>query len=307
MSINIRSQMPDYVLADALPALEFIVQEEHQAFKTIYDKVMNVKQMRTSIAQSSQVSSLQPAGAVGEAEQIPLQRIYNGYSKTYTAIKYGVMLATSQELIDDMEYDVMSKNPARLTRAMMSTVESLAADIFNNGFSAAGPDGLPLFSASHPLLAPGAGLSSNLVAAADLSSTSFKTMLTTLRNTKDSGGNRVMIDPQWLLVAPDNQFTAVEILQSVLNVDAANASVNALNSIQDQYGVKPIVWDYLTDADAYFCCAKPMDNQLCFYWRKRPELSSDFDYKTEVALMKLVARFTAGFSDWRGVVGNAGI
>jgi hypothetical protein len=45
---------------------------------------------------------------------------------------------------------------------------------------------------------------------------------------------------------------------------------------------------------------------LCFYWRKRPELGTDYDFKTEVALTKLVGRFAVGYSDWRGIVGTTG-
>lgn len=93
MSIMLRNQFSDLVLEDALPALEFLVQEQYESFPTKYDVLFNVKDMITSIAQSSQISSLQPAGVVGEAEQVPLQQVYQGYDKTYLALKYGIMMA----------------------------------------------------------------------------------------------------------------------------------------------------------------------------------------------------------------------
>lgn len=277
-------------------------------FPTKYDILYNVKDMITSIAQSTQVSSLQPAGQVGEAEQVPLQQSYQGYDKTYTAVKYGIMLATSQELLDDLKFDVMGENPKRLNKAFMHAVEIAAAAIFNNAFSAgsAGPDGVALGSTSHPILAPGVGLSSNLTTAADLSMTSLKAMVTGMRQQLDSGGNRIQIQPRYLVVSPGDEFTSYELLKSQFLVDSANANVNAVNSVSGQYTIQPIVWDYLTDTDATFLVADKMDQNLCFWWRQRPDISTSADFKTGVLLTKMLARFVAGFSDWRGVQCNAG-
>jgi len=287
--------------------LEFIVQEEWESFKPRYEQIFNVKDMRTAIAQSSQVSSLQPAGAVGEAEQVPVQRVYNGYSKTYTAVKYGIMMGSSQELIDDLQYDIMGENSRRLMRAFGSTVEITAADILNNGFSAAGPDGKALFATDHPLLAPGAGTGSNkLSTGADLSTTSMKAMITLLRQTVDTAGNKVMIRPAQLIVHPDDEFEARQIIKSVMLTDSANANVNAINSISSEYNIDVVVWDYLTASDAFFVAGEKMDHNLCFYWRKRPAIGTEYDFKTEVALTKLTGRFAAGYSDWRGIVGSDG-
>ena len=306
MSIMLRNQYSDLVLEDALPALEFIVQEQYEMFPTKYDILFNVKDMLTSIAQSTQVSSLQPAGQVGEAEQVPLQQAYQGYDKTYTAVKYGIMLATSQELIDDLRFDVMSENPKRLNKAFMHAVEIAAAAIFNNAFATNGPDGVPLSSTAHPILAPGVGTSSNQTTAADLTMTVLKSMVTGMRAQLDSGGNRVQIQPRHLLVHPSNEFNAYELLKSQFLVDSSNANVNAVNSVSGQYAIQPVVWDYLTDDDASFLVADKMDHNLCFWWRQRPEISTSSDFKTGVLLTKMLARFVAGFSDWRGVQCNAG-
>ncbi len=49
MSTMIRSQYSDLVLQNALPALEFIVEDEFQAFETKYDKLFNVKQRAAGV------------------------------------------------------------------------------------------------------------------------------------------------------------------------------------------------------------------------------------------------------------------
>lgn len=304
--INLRGNFDDLVLEDALPSLEMIVAEEYDQFPTAYDKVFNVKEMKTSIAQSTQISALKSAGQVGEGEQIPMQQVIQGYKKTYTALKYGILLGVSQEMLDDDPYDVMSDNPRRLSRAFNEAIETSAWSVFNNGFSTNGLDGVPLFSAAHPALQSGVADQSNLLGtAADLSVTSVKALFTLLRKTRDSAGNRIQIKPSKLIVSADDEWLAHEILDSAMLPNSGNESVNAVNSLT-LYGVKPMVVDYLTSTDAFFAAGDKMDHKLCFYFRKRPQLETDYEFKTQVALMLMTGRWDAGYSDWRGVVGSAG-
>ncbi len=307
MSIQLRSSMPDLVLEDALPALEFIVQDKFARFAPFFEDVFNVREMRTGIAQSTQVSGYRAAPLVGESQEIPMQRRYEGFAKTYLAVKLAIMCGQSQELIDDLEYDVMADNASQLSEAVMESINIAVADVFNSGFSVNGLDGVPLFSAAHPLVVPGAGTDSNLLGvAADLSSTSMKAMITLLRSQKDMAGKKINIKPEALLVPKEEEFNAIEILQSEMIVNTNNDSVNAVNSIKTLYGIKPIVNDYFTDPDAFFVAGAKANHKLMFYWRKRPELGSDYDFRTETALQKISARYAVGYSDYRGIVGTTG-
>jgi len=307
MSINLRNNFSDLVLEDALPALDFIVQDQFEKFSPFYEKIFNVRDMRTSIAQSTQVSGYRPAAVVGESEEIPMQRRYQGFDKTYLAVKLGILCGQSQELIDDLEFDVMADNARQLTDAVMESIEIAVADIFNSGFSTTGPDGQALFSLSHPLVAAGAGTDSNLLGtAADLSSTSMKAMITLLRAQKDMAGKKIHLKPKSLIVPKEEHFNAIEILQSEMIVNTSNDSVNAVNSIKSLYGIEVVVNDYLTDADAFFVAADKANHKLMYYWRKRPELGTDYDFRTETALQKITCRYAVGYSDWRGIVGTTG-
>lgn len=305
----LRSNLSDLYLATALPSIEFIVQEKWMSFDPVYEKVFNVDSMKYSISQSTQISALSPAGQVGEGQQIPTQNIEQGYDQTYVALKYGIMLATSEETIKDERYDVLSKNPARLARSFNTTTEIIAATIFNNGFSAAGPDGQALFSTAHPLIKPtptSATSSNRLAVDADLSMTTLKNLATLFRGQLDSAGNKLNIPPKYLLVPKELEFLAYELCKSVMLPDSANANVNAVNSVMATRNLQPLVWDYLTDTNASFLVGDQMDTELHYYWRERPAMKSEIDFKTEVALTKMTARMVAGFSDWRGVVGTSG-
>ena len=302
-----RSNLSDLHLSDALPALEEIVGESYMSYPSVVEQIFNVKSSGRSIEQTTQLSDLAAAGQVEEGQQIPLRDIQQGYDKTFTHLKYGLMVSMSQETIDDGNYDMLARHSRKLGRAMAETQEITGAAVLNNGFSDTGPDGQSLFSTAHPLLAPGAGTSSNTLAvAADLSSTSLKNLLTVARQIKDSAGNRMFIKMKKLIVPSDLEFTAHELVESINIVESANTSVNATNSIKDLYGLRPTCWEYLTDSDAFFLCGEKDDHELRWYWRKQPVVDSDMDFKTDVALMRILARFSVGYSDWRGIVGTEG-
>lgn len=303
--IMLRSQFPDFVLEDALPFLDYVVTDEYENFKPRYEDLFNVRTMRSGVAQSSQISDIEAAPSVGEGEQFPTKKRYEGFSQNYLAIKYGLILATSQELIDDMELDVLSRDGRALMKSFMSTVEILAADVLNSGLTDNGLDGVPLFSAAHPALVPGVADQSNVLGTpADLSMTTLKAMCTLLRKTKDSAGNKINIAPRKLIVPADLEFVALELTQSTLRVESDNAGVNAINAVKMQYQIDPVVWDYLTDVDACFIQGAKEDHSLMFYWRQRPEVATEEDFKTQALLTRLNGRFAVGYSDWRGIVSN---
>ena len=303
---NLRTQFQDLYLEDALPFMEEIVADEFESFPKVSELIANVHDMKYGIAQHAQVSALSPAGEMAEGEEVPQDRLYQGYSTTFKSKKYGVMLAITQEMIDHERYDILSKNPRKLAKSVMVTAETVFANIFNNGFSDTGSDGKVLFATDHPLLSPGAGTSSNkLASAADLSATSLKDMITVMRKQLDTSGNKIMIAPKKLMVPAELEYVAFELLKSIYIPDSPNNNLSSIGP-QSNYKIDAIVNDYLTDSDAWFLLADKADHEIHWFWDKKPEVKSKEEFKTEVALMKITTRFTTGYSDWRGVAGTPG-
>ncbi len=242
--------------------------------------LFNVREMRTGVAQSSQISDIEAAPSVGEGEQFPTKKRYQGFDQNYLAIKYGLILATSQELIDDMEYDVLKRDGRALSKSFMSTVEIIASNVLNNGFATNGLDGVPLFSAAHPALVPGVADQTNILGTpADLSMSTLKGLCTLMRKTLDSAGNKINLRPETLIVPADLEFLALELTQSTLRPESDNAFVNSVNSVKLEYAIKPVVWDYLTDSDASFVQSGKDDHSMMFYWRQRPEVATKEDLR----------------------------
>lgn len=301
-----RSNLPDLYLADALPFLEAVIEEKYEAYPSVAEMLFNVRDMKNGIAQHAQVSALTAAGQVGEGEEVPQDKVVQGYSKTYLARKFGIMLSTSQEAIDDERFDSISKNAGKLGRAVRSAEEIDAAGVLNTAFSTVGNDGVVLCSLVHPLLSPGAGTSSNTLAtAADLSTTSLKDMITVFKKQLDTSGNKLMIKPKKLVVPSELEYLAYELLKSSY---LPEGSLNNVNSVGNGglYSIEPQCWEYLTDSDAFFLMADKEDHEIYQFFSKRPEIKQSMDFKTDVALTRILARWDVGYSDWRGICGSPG-
>lgn len=311
MPIMRREQFTDLTLEEALPVLEEVITDSMEEFPMEHEKLFNVRTMSQAIIQHTQVSGIPAIGQVLEGTEYPQDAFVQGYDKTYRAYKYGVILPITEELLDDNQHEEAFERAQHLGRAMREAERISAASILNTAFSTNGPDGVPLCSTAHPLAYPGAGTSSNRLAVdADLSLTSLQDMITVMRKTKDQSGKKVLVRPRYLVVPAELEFLATELLDSTSKPQASTASnlteVNEVNAVRSRYGLEPCVMDYLTDADAWFLFADKGSHKVYWFWRKQPETSSDMEFKSDVALMKIKARWANGYSDFRGVAGTTG-
>ena len=265
-----------------------------------YSKIFNVKKSTKAKEYDYHVSGTGKWAEKSPSGPIEEDTINHGQEVTYIHKAYAKMISVERELVDDDQYSVIDKLPKGLGQGCRVTVEETAISIINNGFSTNGYDAVPLFSNSHPLLR--GGTADNLMTAADLSDASLKLGLTQMRTqTLTQEGFKMQASAKQLIVAPDNEFTALTILKSA---QVAGGQLNDRNVIQDHLGV--VVLDYLDDADAWFL-RDPRLSETNFFWRVKPEFKSHEVFDNLVAKYRGYARFSVGYSDWRGWVGNPGV
>lgn len=228
-----------------------------------------------------------------------------GYVARLTNTTYGLGCKVTREAIEDNQYEsVARKKAAKLARSMRSTKETIGANILNRGFNSSytGGDGKELLATDHPALA--GDQANELAVAADLSEASIEDLLTLIRGMKDSRGLRINAKGQKLIVPADLEFDATRIVSSANQSGTANNDINAMKSL----GMLPggvVVWDYLTDADAFFITTD-VEEGLIHQTRRALALTQDNDFDTENACMKATERYAFGWADWRGVVGSPG-
>lgn len=224
-----------------------------------------------------------------------------GDEVSYVHKAYAKMIQIEREFSDDEQYGVIEKLPRQLGIGGRATVEITAASVLNNAFTTTGYDGVPLFSASHPIIK--GGTASNLLPASALNDTNLKTAITAMRTQMvTEEGLKMQARARKLVVNPSLEFTAITLLQSAGVVGSAN---NDTNAIRLKGGLTPVVMDYLTDDNAWMLL-DPNVAQLLFFWRVKPEFKQSENFDGMVAKYRGYLRFSVGYSDWRGILGNAG-
>lgn len=226
-----------------------------------------------------------------------------GFKTTYTHVEFAKGFAVERKLVDDDLYNQINQLPRGLAISAMRKREKDAASVFNNAFSASylGGDSVALCG-SHPYSPSNASTQSN----AGSTALSYDAIIATrklMRAYEDDRGELVNIMPDTLIVPPELENTAWEILESVNKPDTANNNGNYVRST----GINLVVWDYLTDANNWFL-ADSMLARMYLNWFDRVPLEFAMDPTSDFNLISKwrgYMRYSYGWSDWRWVYGHA--
>jgi phage major head subunit gpT-like protein len=307
--MHIRTQYPDLFLTTMLPALDDIIFNRFDRLAPQYSEIFRVMNSSRSIEQTSEIAGLGTFNQVDEGQNVRFDESVPGFSKTYTHNQFGLGFKITRVMVDDDRFAIIDKLASDLGRSAKETVELAVAANFNNGFSGsfAGPDGQPLFSTSHPLVKTGGTQTNTLSTALDLDIPSLELALTDFRRMVDPSGKRIRVRPEKLIVPPELEFAATEILTGSMRADTANNTVNAFkNRVGAPSFSKVMVWDYLTDPDAWFISAPQEDTELRFYWREKFNTVHDVHFESRSIMTAGWFRCSHGFSSFYGIYGSPG-
>lgn len=225
------------------------------------------------------------------------------YVQRYAYDVYGLAFALTKVLVEDGDHirvgSTMSKH---LAQAMDETLETVTANHLNRAFTSGynGGDGVSLISASHPNIT---GVQSNVLTSAALSQTSLEQSLIQVRQAQDSRGKRIRLTPKQLVIHPSNMLTAEVLLNSVLRTGTNNNDLNPIKSAGTLK--KAVVISRMTSPTAWFVQTDARDG-LKVLWRRKLEKAMEGDFETDSVRYKSTMRFGSGWTDWRGLYGNAG-
>ena len=282
------------------PGLREMFFDRFNRYANEYTEIFNVHDSKRKYEDDAGISGF---GLVPEKDE-GVGIIYDdpilGYSKRYVHKTYGLGFRVTREMWEDDLYGQIKKMPKALGQSMRISIETDGANILNRGFNASytGPDGKPLFATDHPLAGGGTG-SNMLSVAADLSETSLEQAFIDIMATKDDRGLLQAMRPGKLVTSPSGAWGASRLLESTSTPGSANNAINPAKGI-----IPFVVNHYLTDADAWFVLSD--DHELNWFWRRRPDFEEGNDFDTEDAKFKVTARWSNGWSDWRGTFGSAG-
>lgn len=296
-----RSNMPD-LLQEGLRAVAFQKYKQYpQKFETIFNVLTSKKATETD----SGIIGLGNMVLKPEGEKVFFDDPKQAYDVTYTHITMALGFRITTEMWEDELYNKIQKMPKALARSAAYAPEQYAANILNNGFVTTyntGGDGVALFSTAHPRADGSSTTQANTPnAAADLTTASLQAAINTIANWTDDRGFPIHLTPIRLIHPQALRWTVSELLKSDKNPENAE---NAINTIKEDSGLKAFEWIQLTDPDTWFIQCDTHD--LNFFWRQKLKTESDTDFDTGDLKFKATMRYSAKWSDWRGIYGCPG-
>jgi phage major head subunit gpT-like protein len=300
----IRTLFPDLYLQSMLPAIDEVVMTKYSQFPDEFSEVFRMESSSRSIEQTTEVTGFGQMAVVPEGADTRYDEALPGFNKTYVHAQYSLGFRVTKVAMDDDKFGVVKKLATELGRSGKETKEVTAANVFNTGFtSAIGPDGVPLFSTAHPLI--GGGVQSNKLSyATDPDVTSMQLVLTLARTSVDHRGKKLRIPPKKAIFPPNLEFVGAELLGGVERPDTANRAINAFRRRSGMPSFDTwIVWDYLSDPDAWFIEADTGDTELRFYTREPFNTVHDIDFDSRSVKTAGWQRYSYGFNGFYGVWG----
>lgn len=296
----VRGQFPD-LFAARLAYLREIIKHWYEAPAQTYPEVFGVMDSNRMFEDLTGVTGFGLFSQQLEGAAVDYDAILDAYDKRFTHLKYGKGFQISEDANDDDVDGAITNLAPALGIAADQSVETVAWNVFNNGFSSeTTPDGVSLFNSAHVLR--GGGTQSNLVTG-DLSVANLETAVNLLDAMKDERSNVINMTPSLLVIPAGSnglRWVAHEILRSELRSDTANNATNAFN----QLGLRILPVKYLTNAPDWFLGVEPARSKLRFFWRKRPVTDFAMDFDTGNFKTKMTMRYSVGAADYRGWVGG---
>jgi len=296
------------LLKELLPGLNALFGMEYARYGEEHKEIYETETSERSFEEETKLSGFSAAPVKNEGSAIAYDNGQEAWTARYNHETIALGFSLTEEAIEDNLYDSLSARYTKaLARAMAYTKQVKAAAVLNNGFTNSsayyGGDGVPLFSASHPLV--NGGNNSNIPStAADLNETSLENAVIQIAAWTDERGLLIAAKPRKLVVPPALQFVATRLLETELRVGTNDNDVNALKnngSIPEGYTIN----HFLTDTNAWFLTTD-VPNGMKHFERTPLAQSMDGDFDTGNVRYKARERYSFGWSDPLGMYGSQG-
>lgn len=303
------------------PGLRKIFFEVLRELPEQYSQVFNVLSSKKAIETDYRMGGFGLWEKKGSSDSVQYQDPTGTIALQYIHEEFASGFTVERKLVEDEQYNTINKMSANLSRAARATIETKAAEVLNNAFNTNGYDGVPLVATNHPRLDGGTTVANKITGA--LTDANLKLAMILARQQVDDKGILVQMSPKILVVPPQLEYTAKTIIGS------SNLSPNGNGTLQSgvsnaatdknviQGGLKVVVMDYLSPLDGSnnpsaagtnypWFLIDPSVAELNFFWRNKLEFKNTEDFDTMQAKYRGYCRFSAGYSDFRGIIASPG-
>ena len=294
------------LLKELLPGLNALFGLEYARYGEEHKEIYETETSERSFEEETKLSGFSAAPVKNEGSAIAYDNAQEAWTARYNHETIALGFSLTEEAIEDNLYDSLSARYTKsLARAMAYTKQVKAAAVLNNGFTTGynGGDGVPLFSASHPLVS--GGVNSNIpTTPADLNETSLEAAVIQISLWTDERGLLIASKPKKLIVPPALQFVATRLLETELRVGTNDNDINAIKNngaVSEGYTIN----HFLTDTNGWFLTTD-VPNGMKHFVRTPLAQSMDGDFDTGNVRYKSRERYSFGWSDPLGMYGSAG-
>ena len=243
---------------------------------------------------------------------VPYTDFDAGYRVDIRNYEFAQGLQIERRLVDDDQGNQITGRAKNMADAFGITQEADAANVFINGFTDSGTnrmgattngaDGVALLSAAHPYSPADTGTTQNNEGTLALTIDNLDTTRQNMRNFTDDAGQLMGINQDMLLVPPELERTATQLVSERAIYEPGSAQFD-VNMFSGRF--RPVVWNRLTDPNAWFLIDSTLMKQhLIWQWRVRPEFSQADDFDGLTAKYRGYMRYGIGWTDWRWIFGQ---
>ena len=291
------------IAKELLPGLNAVFGIEYGSVDEEHKPLYEIENSDRAFEEEVLFTGFGAAPVKGEGAAVVYDDASESYTSRYTNETVALAFAVTEEAMEDNLYDTFAKLRAKgLARAMGSTKQQKAADLYNNGFATNQGDGVPMFSAAHPVT--GSGTVTNITTAAAIAEGTIEAAIIQIQKTTDDRGILIGASGVSLHVPTDLLFTADQLLNTPGTTGGANNDINAIRHL----GVLPdgfYVNRRFTDVNAWFI-KTDVPNGTKMFNRTPLQTKMEPDFDTGNLRFKARERYSFGVSDWRSWFGNQG-
>ena len=283
--------------------LEDIVDDSKEGEdSTVYRDWLYVGKMNDYYVDDLEMAGAGLASETPEGSEMILGDIKQGTIWRYFVRKFTMKLVITDEAAMFVKYDKIIDAGRRLVRAAWKTVDVDLTNLLKRGFNTTfpGADGVPLWSASHPL-AKG-GTFSNLFATA-MSPSRTAVIVARAMAAKMVGHDGITEGYKLQKVlAPVEQWGVWnEILYSSHAPEAGQ--FNAINVVNQKMNLSLVENPYWDTTTTNYAFTTEAPNGLTVRWARRPKMRDWIDNDTETRKYGISYLYGRGWSEPRATIG----
>jgi len=243
---------------------------------------------------------------------VPYHDFDAGYRTDIRNYEFAMGMQVERRLVDDDQFNQIKRRASNMADSFNTSIETDAANIFINGFtdsgtnrmgaSTNGADSVGLLSTAHPHSPANTNNTQANESTLALTLDNLDTTRQAMRNFTDDRDQLLGVTPDLLLVPPELERTATQLVSERAIYEPGSAQYD-LNIFSGRF--RPVVWDRLTDANAWFLIDSTLMKQhLIWQWRIRPEFAEAEDFDGLTAKFRGYMRYGIGWTDWRWIYGQ---